>query len=632
MSGFMEQASRSILRRVIAGFGACVLLASLGSSVMAVGVPGASTGPETPGGDWLTYNKTLDGQRYSPLTQINTKNAASLTEVCRLKVSDQGTFQAGLIVVDGTMYATTGTDTLALDPTTCVEKWRSVYHRSQTPILPINRGVAYANGRLFRGTDDGRLIALDAKTGEQLWIDVVGDARLGEWISSSPVAWNGLVITGTAAGEFGIRGRVMAFDAATGREVWRFYTIPVENEVGADSWINTTWSMHGGGGTWSSFTIDPSTNEIFVPVGNPVPDFTPADRPGQNLFSNCVVALDALTGKVKWWYQTKPNDAQDHDLAAAPVLYRDHANQERVAVAGKDGFLHIIDRASHKLVVKTPVTTVDAVPKAPSTTGVRMCPGATGGVEWNGPGFDPKNQLLFVGAIDYCSIYKSEPGSTFNPGGLNYGGSWTPTDEPATGWITAVDAANGNVKWKYHAPAPVVSGITPTAGGVLFAGDNAGNFLVFDSANGTVLKKVATGGSLSGGVISYEVSARQYVAFTSGNISRTVFGAAGRPSILIMALPAAPAAQQTKVRTPNVDHGREVFYGMCAGCHGSEGKNIVYDGGDLTTVKKRMTFDQIVAWIKNPKPPMPKVFPEPLQESEEADLKDVAKFVHEWPQ
>jgi alcohol dehydrogenase (cytochrome c) len=607
-----------------------LLLASAANSWAAP--PTDADGQITPGGDWSMYNKTFDGQRYSPLTQVDTKNAKSLQEVCRLKVSDHGSFQAGLLVVGDTMYATTDTDTIALDPTSCLVKWRHVYHRSQMPILPINRGVAYANGRLFRGTDDARLIALDAKTGEELWTDIVGDARNGEWLSAAPVAWNGLIFAGTAAGEFGIRGRVMAFDAETGREVWRFYTIPVGNDIGSDTWIDTKWQEHGGGGTWSSFTIDPSTGELFIPVGNPTPDLTPSDRPGANLFSNSVVALDALAGKVKWWYQTKTNDAQDHDLGAAPVLYRDRHYQDRVAVAGKDGYLHIVDRTTHKLVAKTPVTTVDAHQLPPSTAGVKMCPGAAGGVEWNGPGFDPQLQTLFVGAVDYCAIFKSNPGSSYVPGGLNYGGTWSPTSDPATGWITAVDAETGKVKWKYHAEAPVVSGITPTAGGIVMGGDNAGNFLVFNSASGEVLKKLVTGGSISGGVITYEQKNKQYIAFTSGNISRTVFGATGRPSILILSLPFRTEPPQDQQRQPDLAHGRQVFYGMCAGCHGSDGKNISINGNDLTTVKQRMSVEQIRAWTRNPKPPMPKIFPEPLQESEEADLRDVALFLHEWPQ
>jgi alcohol dehydrogenase (cytochrome c) len=313
-------------------------------------------------------------------------------------------------------------------------------------------------------------------------------------------------------------------------------------------------------------------------------------------------------------------------------LYRDQSGAERVAAAGKDGYLHILDRVTHRLIVKTAVTTVDVPQKAPSTTGVRMCPGAAGGVEWNGPGFDPKRQTLFVGAVDFCAVFKSNPKSRFVPGNLNYGGTWSPTSDTPTGWITAVDAGDGHVKWRFHADSPVVSGITPTAGGIVLGGDNLGNFLVLNSDSGEVIKKVATGGSLSGGVVTYQQNGKQYVAFTSGNISRTVFGAAGRPSIIIMALP------DGETKTPAVDmgaaqlaHGQQVFYAMCAGCHGSDGKNIVINGHDLTTVKDRFSLPQTIEWIRNPKPPMPKIFPEPLQPSEESDLRDVAIFVHSWP-
>lgn len=630
ISGKRNKVSRVVTSAILALV--CGTSVNTVSAAGGAAPPSTSVGEPTPGGDWPMYNKSLDGQRYSPLSQINLQNAASLAEICRFRVSDQGAFQSGLIVVGNTMFATTATDTIALDPTNCSVKWRHHYLRSQDFAFPINRGVGYGNGRLFRGTDDDRVIALDAATGAELWSDIIGDPRLGEWVSAAPVAWNGLVIVGTAGGDAGIRGRIMAFDAATGRQVWTFHTIPMGDEVGADTWINTKGAEHGGGGSWSSVAIDAGTGEVFAPVGNPAPDFTPADRPGQDLFSNSVVALDAMSGKVKWWYQTTPNDAADHDLAAAPVLYRDTKHQDRVAVAGKDGYLHIIDRSTHALIVKTAVTTVDAKAHVPSTTGVRVCPGIAGGVQWNGAAFDPERQTLFVGAVDYCSIYKSDPGSPLVPGGSNFGGTWTPTTDAATGWISAVDAGNGQVRWRYHAEAPVVSGITPTAGGIVLGGDNAGNFLVFDSSNGSLVKKVATGGSLSGGVITFEQNGKQYVAFASGNISRSVFGATGRPTIIVMALPNGGTSNVAPSRVPDVTRGRVVFDESCAVCHGFDGKNVSINGTDLTTVKNRMSIEQLIAWIKNPKPPMPKAFPEPLQPGEEQNLRDVAQFLHEWPQ
>jgi alcohol dehydrogenase (cytochrome c) len=445
-------------------------------------------------------------------------------------------------------------------------------------------------------------------------------------LPAAPVAWNGLVIIGTAAGDFGVRGRIVALDALSGREVWRFNTVPVGDEAQSNTWKTTRWNEHGGGGSWSTYTIDVTTGEVFVPVGNPVPDFTPADRPGTNLFTNSVVVLDAVTGKLRWWYQLKTNDSADHDLAAAPLLYRDKNGQERVAAAGKDGYLHIIDRASHSLVAKTAVTTVDAVPAPASTTGVRVCPGAAGGVEWNGPAYDPEHQLLFVGAVDLCSIIRSTPGSKYTPGGLNYGGSWSFTADRPSGWITAVDSTTGAVAWKYHASAPVLSGITATAGNIVFGGDNSGHFVIFESTTGKLLKDIATGGSLSGGVVTYEISGKQYVAFTSGNISRTVFGATGRPTIIVMAIPTSEDTRFT-TRRDDASRGQQLFYGLCAGCHGSDGKNI--DGYDLSTVKTRMNFAQIIEWIKHPAPPMPRAFPDPPNASEVQDLRDLATFLHE---
>jgi alcohol dehydrogenase (cytochrome c) len=602
----------------------CLLGVALGGFAT---VPLTEAAPASAGSQWEGYNKSLDSQRYSPLTEINSTNAGTLVETCRVQVAKRGSFQSGLVVVDGTMFATTSTDTLALDPLTCAVKWRHEYSRAQNATVPINRGIAYLNGRVFRGTDDGRLLALDALTGKEVWSNVVGDPRLGELIDGAPIAWNGLVITGTAISDLGARGRIVAYDALSGREVWRFDTIPMGDQRGADTWKNKSWAKHGGGGTWSTFTIDPVSGELFVPVGNPVPDFTPADRPGENLFTNSVVVLDARTGKLNWWYQLAPHDGLDHDLGAAPMLFQNSRNEDMVAAAGKDGYLYLILRDSHQLQVKTAVTTVDSRPVLPTREGVRSCPGMVGGVEWNGPAFDPARMAIFVGAVDYCSVFKNDPGSKWAPGLTNYGGSWMPVLDPATGWVTAVDANTGKVRWRFHAEAPVIGGVTPTAGGIVFAGDNAGNFYVFDSDSGAVLKNVATGGSVSGGVVTYEQNGKQYVAFTSGNSSVGVFGAAGRPSIIVMTSKGVSPAAATASSDPDATRGRGLYMNSCIGCHGSNGKNV--DGFDLSTVKSRMDVDRLAKWIRNPRPPMPRVFPEPLDSDDERDIRDIAAYLED---
>lgn len=601
----------------------------VGAVLVIAVLPARATDAEsTSGGEWGGYNKTLDGQRFSPLAQITPANADGLKEICRVQVARNGAFQAGLIVVKGTMYATTPTETLAIDPTTCAVKWRHSYQRTHDPSLQVNRGVAYFAGRVFRGTDDGHVIALNADTGKALWDDVIGDSRLGEFVSAAPAVWNGIVIVGVSGSEFGIRGRVLGLDAASGRELWRFDTIPLKGEVGADSWKDTDWAAHGGGGTWTSVAIDPVTAEVFIPVGNPVPDFEPADRLGQNLFTNCVVVLDARSGKLKWWYQLAPSDALDHDLGAAPMLYRDSAARDRVAVAGKDGLLHLIDRATHAALSKTPITTVDAKPAPATVDGAEHCPGVAGGAAWNGPAFDPTRMTIFTGAIDFCTVFHPKHGDQYGKGTLYFGGTWSPGATAASGWITATDADTGKLRWKYHAPAPVLGGVTPTAGGVVFAGDNLGHFYVFDSASGAVVKQFDTGGSVSGGVISYEEAGRQYVAFTSGNVSRTMYGALGRPSIVVLALKNPPDAAKARAAGPDIANGQRLYGTNCFICHGGDGKNIA--GADLTATRNHMNQEALVAWIKNPAPPMPKVFAEPLDQEDEWDIRDIAAFVEQW--
>lgn len=337
----------------------CLAAAAVAAAQQGFPIPS----PAFPGADWENYNGGLEGQRFSPLNEINASNVGKLAEVCRVRVAARGSLQSGLLVIGDSMFLTTPTETFSVDPVTCRIKWQYTYRRRQEPGLQVNRGPAYFNGRVFRGTDDGRLVALDAKSGAELWISVVGDPTIGEYIAAAPLAWNGLVIVGTSGGEFGIRGRIVAYDALSGREMWKFNTVPTGKEVGADTWGNSRWAEHGGGATWSAFTLDPVTDELFAPIGNPVPDFAPTDRPGANLFTDSALVLDARTGKLRWWYQLQANDDHDYDLAAAPLLFRNSHHQEMMAAAGKDGLLHIVDRASHKALFKVPVTTVDPVRK-----------------------------------------------------------------------------------------------------------------------------------------------------------------------------------------------------------------------------------------------------------------------------
>ena len=607
-----------------------VVVGALAAGTCATGVLAQS--PEaTPGSQWLSYNNRLDGQRYSPLKEITPRNAKELGEVCRVQIDGPTSFHSALIVVDGVIYTNTGRETVAIDATTCAVRWQVSYTPEEDRSSPSTRGLAVLDGRVFRGTPDARLIALDAATGKLLWKTVIGSPRLGESAAAAPLAWGGVVYMGIAGSELGVRGRVMAFDAATGKELWRFNNIPMGKETGAETWLRPESAKTGGGGVWGAMSFDVSTGELFVPVGNPWPDIDKAYRPGKNLFTDSVVVLDARTGALKWWYQVAPEDWMDLDMVAPPVLYRASKARDLVVFGGKDGYVTAVDRDTRKQVFRTAVTTVEHAPAQPTPQGNRSCPGYAGGVEWNGPALDRLNNTLVTGAVDACFIVKL--GKTeYAPGGVSFGGTVEP-DGPITGWITSLDSETGAVRWKYHAEKPVVAGITPTAGGVTFAGDLAGNLLVFDSKTGELVNKVQTRGSLAGGVVTYEAGGRQYLAFADGNISRNAFGALGLPSVVIMALnPAriasAPAAASTAAGgpagAPNLAAGRKLYSQVCVACHGPDG-NLVADH-KLAAVKAKQDARATIRYLKDPKAPMPKMFPDLLNEQ---SLVDVTAYLYD---
>ena len=578
---------------------------------------------------WRSYNRTLDGQRYSPLTQITPQNVTQLKPVCELTVGEEGGFQTGPIVVGDTMYLTTAHTTVAMNAASCALIWRRIDPAQPNDPFPINRGVAHLDGRVYRGLPGGRLAALDSRTGALIWETKIANGAVGEFLSSAPIAWNGMVFMGLAGGDWGIRGVMMGFDAANGKQLWKFYTIPMGNERGAETWKLPETAKRGGGAMWTSYTLDPQTGELFVPVGNPAPDFLPDARPGDNLFSNSVIVLDAKTGALKWWYQAVPNDGFDYDMSAAPVLYTTSDGTARVGIAGKEGLLAGVDRRTHQAAFKTPITTILNADKDPTPQGIRACPGVLGGVEWNGPAFDPTSRIIYVGSVDWCATFKSgEP--EYVQGQLYMGTGYKPDPlEQAAGWVHAVDGNDGRIIWKWKAPQPMVAGVTPTAGGVLFTGDLGGTLYAFDMKNGSILHKITTDGSIAGGVVTYTVSGRQYVAFTSGNVSRGgTFNTQGSPKLMVMGLDAAATDFYTvalpevngrglvSMQTP-VERGEQVFAQFCSACHGARGEQGVANSD-------KRTLAALVAFIKNPTGAMPKLHPTPL---DEAEVTAVATYV-----
>lgn len=608
------------------------LFASLMIACSGLAAAAAESQEVTPGAEWLSYNNRLDGQRFSPLKEITPQNAKQLGEVCRVQIDGPTSFHSGLIVIDGVIYTGTGRQTVAIDATTCALKWRHTYTPEEDRFTPSSRGVAVLDQRVFRGTGDGRLMALDAATGKVLWKTVIGAPRLGESASMAPLAWGGVVFMGIAGSELGVRGRVMAYDAQTGRELWRFNTIPMGSDVGAETWKKPETAKTGGGGMWGAMTLDVATGELIVPVGNAWPDIDKAYRPGANLFTNSIVVLDARTGALKWWHQQSPEDWQDLDLVAPPVVYRARKARDVLAFAGKDGHVTGLDRDTHEVIFRTPITTIVEAPEHPTAEGFRACPGYAGGTEWNGPALDRLNNALITGSVDACFIVKLGRKAEYQSGEVEFGGMVEP-DGPTTGWVTAVDAETGQVRWKYHAEKPVVAGVTPTAGGVTFTGDLAGNLLVFNSKTGELVHKAQTRGSLAGGVVTYEAGGKQYVAVASGNVSRNAFGALGLPSVVIMALnPGTPAASSSRMTSSpaaptgkaNTASGRTLYNQICVSCHGPDG-NMIADR-KLSLLKGKRDQAATVRIIKDPKAPMPKLYPDLLTEQ---NVVDVAAYLHE---
>jgi alcohol dehydrogenase (cytochrome c) len=476
--------------------------------------------------DWVAYNKGYAGERFSPLTQITRANVARLRQTCSFDLGERAAMQSGPIVLDGTLYVTTAEHTYAIDATTCRLRWQHRYRYSPAPPfdLKVNRGVGYENGRLFRGANDGRVYALDAWTGKELWNVVAGDPRKGETFPAAPLAWRGLVFIGNAGGDnFGVVGRMMAFDAETGGRVWSFELVPESGEENR-SWPPASETVpKAGAASWTSYALDTVTGAIYVPTGNAAPDFLPELRPGANLYAHSVVALEASTGALRKHYPILDRDFHDWDVAAAPVLITTASGASLLVAAGKDGHVYGIERESGRRLYRTAVTTIDNITAPLTEEGTRFCPGVNGGVEWNGPTYSPQTNALYVNAIDWCTTVRVAPPSELEgKDGIPWTGSaelekpFGKPDSTRRGWLTALDADDGKVRWRYPSPTPLVAGITATAGGLVFTGDLQGNVLAFDAASGRILWRASTGQPVGGGVVSFAAGGRQYLAVASG--------------------------------------------------------------------------------------------------------------------
>jgi PQQ-dependent dehydrogenase (methanol/ethanol family) len=500
------------------------------------GVDAADTG-------WPMFNGGYSAERFSPLKQIDTTNVASQQEVARFNIPETLSFQSNPVVIGDTMYVTTLNSTYAIDARTGAQRWA----RSHDPKNPgpgrLGRGVGYANGRVFRGLADGHLLAMDARTGDVIW-DVVGaDSKAGEFYTAAPVVWEGRVIIGNAGSDYGAIGHIRAFDANDGRRLWSFDTVASTGDA-ARTWPDDPGKVKAGGGTYSSYAVDPQAGLVYSPVGNPGPDFVRDYRKGDNLYTSSVVVLDARTGELKGYQQLVKNDFHDWDVAASPILITSKAGRKMVAVAGKNGYLYGLSRDLHDVYFKTQVTRVENADAPLTQEGTRFLPGTQGGTNWYGSSYSPPLNALFVPTIDWATTLKlggpeslkHDPPQPFI-GSANGFGEQDPKDQ-RFGHISAVDADSGKVLWRYDTDTSMVASVTPTAGGVVLTGDTHGNFLAFDAANGNVLLKKALGDPIGGGIVTYQLGGIQYVAVAGGMKNPVVQTESGPAWVAILALPA----------------------------------------------------------------------------------------------
>jgi alcohol dehydrogenase (cytochrome c) len=492
--------------------------------------------------DWLLPNHDYAGQRFVDLKQINRDNAARLQPVAIYQAADASAFHNNPLVYQGVLYVATANSTMALDAVTLKVKWRVDRKPKGPDGWLVTRGVALKDGKVVRGTHDGYLIAYDALDGRLLWERAILDRNKREMgFSMAPMPYEDLILIGPAGSEAGVKGWVGAFRLDDGAQVWRFKTVPDEGEPGAETWKDAAARATGGGAVWAPFSLDAERGILYVPVSNPAPDLYTDSRLGNNLYTNSLLALDARTGKLLWHYQAVPADYHDWDLTQVSPLFEARVGgrmRKLITTAGKDGLIHVLDRETREHLYEVPVTTRKN-PDVPlnSDVGVHACPGILGGVQWNGPAYHPGLNMLFVNAVDWCSTFKKA--KEFRAGGGGFMGGTAALDPPeqSRGWLTAIDAATGQVRWKYQSTRPLLAAVTTTSAELIFTGELTGDFLALDARDGRVLYRFNTGGPLNGGIITYVINGRQYVAVNSGNATGFWRAARGSATVLLFAVP-----------------------------------------------------------------------------------------------
>jgi alcohol dehydrogenase (cytochrome c) len=501
--------------------------------------------------NWLTYGGNYASQRFSGLKQITPQNVGSLRMAWAYQMRGGGVMESSPIIVDGIMYVTEPpSNVTALDARTGKPLWHysPIVPRDFVPIglFPTNRGVAVLDDKVYLATIDDHLIALDAKSGVVRWNSLIANKDDGYAITQAPLAINGKIVVGVGGGEAGAHGFLSCFAAKDGKLLWKTYTVARSaSDPGADTWAEGSWS-NGGGTTWNTGSYDPELNLVYWGTGNPAPDWNGEGRMGDNLFTCSIIALDADSGKMKWYFQFSPHETHDWDSSEPPILVDatiDGKPRKLVVMANRNAFYYVLDRTTGEFIAGVPFAKQtwakgldgkgrpikeDAALIEPSVEGTLVYPTLTGAINWTSPCYSPLTGLFYVNARDSGAYYikgerKMAPGNSVGiVGGGGGGARWAGADDTTTS-IRALEATSGKKKWEYKMVGDSWTGTLVTAGGLVFSADAAGNFFALNADTGEPLWHLLLGSSVRSNPVSYAVDGKQYIVDSAGN-ALFVFG------------------------------------------------------------------------------------------------------------
>ncbi|MDB6106278.1 MAG: pyrrolo-quinoline quinone [Gammaproteobacteria bacterium] len=495
--------------------------------------------------NWLLNGRTYDNERFSPLRQITAENVGSLNLVALIQTGMTASFETTPMVVDGVMYITTPVVNnkmiiMALNAATGERIWDLTYNLGPFEICcgPVNRGVALGYGKVYVATLDDHLLALDAADGHIVWNTAIVGSKDGYSETLAPQIYDGMVIVGSAGGEWALRGFVAAFDAKTGEQRWRWMSTDPKTYAG-NSWET------GGAMVWTTPAIDPQLGLVIFSTGNPNPDLDGTKRQGDNLYSDSIVALDVHSGQLKWYYQEVKHDVWDYDAVSNVVLFDVHQDGEAipaVAEAGKVGWVFIVDRRTGKLIRRSDpyVMMSKNMLTVPTREGVDILPGANGGAEWSPPAYSPQTHYLYIMAMDQLMHFTTKPAPSV-PGLIRLGSAFTNVSPGGIqdGPFVALDVETGKIAWQYKAPQPLIGGVLATAGNLVFMGEGNGWFDAFNAKSGSRIWRYNLGAGVNAPPVTYQVNGEQYIAVAAGGNFQLTYPYGD--SVAIFKLPRAAA-------------------------------------------------------------------------------------------